>query len=80
MDILLGKCKAAYEGPFGPDDSLDAKHLIGKEVLIAHLKEALGCYATLLDITEGKRPYIVLIHNSSFLNDAPKTRVKLKAS
>lgn len=43
---------------YGPMDHEDAKHLIGSDILCAHLKEELGCWCTLISIDHtSKRPY-----------------------
>lgn len=51
--------KKAVYGPFGPEDSEHASHLIGKPILWANTELALGSYGVLLSISSETKPYMI---------------------
>jgi len=59
IEELYTLAKKAVYGPFGPEDSKDASHLIGKSVLWANTEHTLGSYGVLLAISNEIAPYII---------------------
>lgn len=51
--------KKAVYGPFGPEDSKNASHLIGEPILWANTELALGSYGVLLSISSERMPYVI---------------------
>jgi len=61
MEELQILAKKVVYGPFGPEDNKDAFHLIGKPILWANTKLALGSYGVLSSISS--ESYIIQYNN-----------------
>lgn len=59
MEELQTLAKKAVYGPFGPEDSKNASHLIGEPILWTNTELALGSYGVLLSISSEIMPYTI---------------------